>query len=138
MFRTYSELSKLKTFDERFKYLMLCGNVGVETFGYDRYINQLLYNDDRWKKTRRDVILRDNGCDLGINGFDIYGKIIVHHMNPVSLEDIENYIDELFDPEFLISTSMASHNGIHYSDLSAIQCRQPIERRKNDTCPWKR
>lgn len=136
--RRYSELKKLRTFKERFDYLKLNGSVGVETFGFDRILNQMLYQKDpRWKKARDKVIMRDNGCDLGMEDREIYGKIIVHHMNPIDEEDILNNEDYIFDPEYLISTSINTHNAIHYSDESILP-QNPIERSPNDTCPWKR
>lgn len=137
MIRTYSDLSKLKTFKERFAYLQLNGAVGRDTFGYDRYLNQILYRSQRWKKIRDSVIIRDNGCDLGVEGHEVYGRIIVHHMNVVTLEDIERESEFLFDPEFLISTTHNTHNAIHYGDESLL-ITAPVERCMNDTCPWRR
>jgi hypothetical protein len=127
----------LPTFLERYHYLRLGGTVGAETFGFDRYLNQLLYQSQKWKDARDFVIIRDNGCDLGIEDRDIGGKIYVHHMNPVTLEDIEKESEFLFDPEFLISTSHTTHNAIHYGDESLLLL-DPIERTINDTCPWRR
>lgn len=137
MVRTYSELSKLKTFKERFNYLKLNGKVGEDTFGFDRYLNQLFYKSDEWQKIRDDVIIRDNGCDLGINGRDIRGTIIIHHMNPISIDDIKLRSDYLLNPEYLITTVLSTHNAIHYgsSDLLELEI---TSRRKNDTCPWKK
>ena len=135
--RTYSELKALTTFEERFEYLRLNGEVGKETFGFDRYINQLFYQRSKeWKKIRDHIILRDNGCDLGIDGYEIWGRPIVHHMNPVSVEDIESVSEYLLNPEYLILTSHATHNAIHYGD-EKLMVTSPIERTKNDTCPWK-
>lgn len=135
--RTYSELITLPTFEERFNYLKLDGSVGKETFGYDRYINQLLYQrNPRWKKARDKVIIRDNGCDLGVEGFEIFGKIIVHHMNPITMDDILNDRDWIYDPEYLICTVHNTHNAIHYGDEKLLMTA-PIVRTKNDTCPWK-
>lgn len=135
--RTYSELSKLSTFKDRYNYLRLSGNVGEETFGYKRYLNQLLYQRSRdWRAARDKVIIRDNGCDLGVEGYEIYGSIIVHHMNPITLDDILNESDYIFDPEFLICTTHITHNAIHYSDESLL-VTDPIVRTKNDTCPWR-
>lgn len=133
--RTYSELSKLTSFIDRFNYLKLSGTVGEETFGFDRYLNQILYRSQRWKSVRNYVILRDNGCDLGVEGFEIPGRIIVHHMNPITLLDITTESEFLMDPEFLISTVHNTHNAIHYGDESLL-VTAPIERRPNDTCPW--
>lgn len=137
MLRTYSELSRLHTFKERFEYLRLDGIVGAETFGFDRYLNQIFYNSDEWKAVRKTVIIRDNGCDLGIKGYDIHGKIIVHHMNPFSIDDVLHRKEELLDPEFLISTVLNTHNAIHYGDESLLPSA-PIVRTKNDTCPWRK
>lgn len=137
MIRTYTELSKLKTFEERFRYLKLDGIVGQETFGFDRYLNQVFYRSAKWKSVRNKVIVRDNGCDLGIEGHEIYGRIIIHHMNPLTLKDIERESEFLLDPEYLISTIHGTHNAIHYGDESLL-ITAPIERTKNDTCPWKR
>lgn len=135
--RTYFELSRLNTFKERYNYLRLTGTVGEATFGFDRYLNQVLYRSQRWKRSRDAVIIRDNGCDLGIEGHEIYGKILVHHMNPITIDDIEREDDILFDPEFLISTTHNTHNAIHYGDEKLILV-EPIVRSKNDTCPWRR
>ena len=135
--RTYSELITLPTFKERFNYLKLDGAVGKETFGYDRYINQQLYQrNPRWKKARDIVIIRDNGCDLGIEGFEIFGKVIIHHMNPITMDDILNDRDWIYDPEYLICTVHNTHNAIHYGDEKQL-ITAPIVRTKNDTCPWK-
>ncbi|MBR5780354.1 MAG: hypothetical protein IKY27_00430 [Bacteroidales bacterium] len=135
--RTYSELIGLPTFEERFRYLKLSGRVGEETFGRDRYINQLLYQRNRdWKHIRNEVIIRDNGCDLGCEGHEIHGLIIVHHMNPITIEDVLNLDPKVFDPEFLISTMHRTHNAIHYGNADLL-ITAPIERRKNDTCPWR-
>lgn len=135
--RTYSELIQLPTFEERFRYLSLDGKVGAETFGYDRYINQVFYQRSKeWRSIRDFVIIRDNGCDLGVEGYDIFGKIIVHHMNPISIEDIERESEFLLDPDYLICVTHNTHNAIHYGDESLI-FKSPIERTKNDTCPWK-
>ena len=135
--RTYSELKKLESMDDRFEYLRLNGTVGRSTFGYDRYINQTLYNDPRYKSARDVVILRDDGCDLGIKGYKIQEKLTVHHMNPLTLEDIQQMKPEIFDPEYLICSSPNTHQAVHYGDKSLLP-KLPIERRKNDTCPWKR
>lgn len=137
--KTYSELSKLTTFEERYEYLRLQGRVGEETFGFDRYINQFFYQRSKeWKSIREFVIVRDNGCDLGIEGYEIRGnsRIIIHHMNPISMEDIVYRSDILLDPEFLISTTHNTHNAIHYGDSSLLS-RAPIERLPFDTCPWR-
>ena len=137
MIRTYSELSSIKTFDERFEYLKLGGFVGEETFGFNRYINQKFYQSYEWKRVRREVIIRDNGCDLGVDSYEINKGIIIHHMNPITKDDIANITEYLLNPEYLITTMLMTHNAIHYGDVSLIQSI-PIERAKNDTCPWKR
>ena len=136
MIRTYSELMAYNTFIDRYNYLKLNGQIGVETFGLDRYINQALYKSQRWLETRRKVIIRDKGCDLAIPEFEIADRVIIHHMNPITLEDIEEERDYVFDPEFLISTSFRTHNAIHYGDESLL-LKLPIERSANDMCPWK-
>lgn len=134
--RTYSELKRLATFEERFEYLRLRGEVGKDTFGFDRYLNQIFYKTPEWISVRDFVIVRDNGCDLGLPGYEIHGSILVHHMNPITLEDILSHSDFLLDPEYLISTVLRTHNAIHYGDKSLLS-NTPIERRKNDTCPWR-
>ena len=135
--RTYSELIILPTFEERFEYLRLDGKVGEDTFGFDRYLNQLFYRSQEWKKIRDYVIIRDNACDLGVEGHDIYSKVLIHHMNPITARDIEKRTDLLLDPEYLICTTHNTHNAIHYGDENLI-IKVPIVRTKNDTCPWKR
>ena len=135
--KTYSELIKLPTFEERFQYLKLSGAVGKETFGFDRYLNQNFYRSAAWKRVRDQVIVRDNGCDLGIDDRIIYGKILIHHMNPINDRDILDLTDILLNPEYLICVSHLTHNAIHYSDESLLPS-EPIVRFKNDTCPWKR
>lgn len=134
--RTYSELITLPTFEERFRYLKLNGVVGEETFGFDRWINQKFYKDPEWLAVRDKVIIRDNGCDLGIEGREIYSRIIIHHMNPIRKEDILNRTKFLLDPEYLICTIKATHDAIHYGD-ERLLLREPIERHKNDMCPWR-
>lgn len=135
--RTYSELITLPTFEERFRYLKLDGAVGQDTFGFDRIFNQRFYKSREWKRVRDIVIARDMGCDLGIEDREIYGNILIHHLNPISLEDLENHTDYLLNPEYLICTTHATHNAIHYGDESLL-VTAPIERTKNDTCPWRR
>ena len=134
--RTYSELITFSTFEERFKYLQLNGQVGESTFGFDRYMNQVFYRSQKWKSIRDFVIIRDCGCDLGVEGYDIHGKIIIHHMNPLSMRDIETESDFLLNPDFLICTTHNTHNAIHYGDENLL-VNAPIERTKNDTCPWR-
>ena len=135
--RTYSELIKLPTFEERFEYLNLNGIVSQLTFGSERYLNQMFYTSDEWRRLRREIILRDEGCDLGIDGFDIHSKIIIHHMNPIREEDILQHSEYLINPEYLICTSLRTHNAIHYGDKQQVTYH-PIERKPNDTCPWRR
>ena len=135
--KRYSELILLHTFEERYKYLQLNGVIGDETFGFDRYINQMFYRSQEWKQVRDYVIIRDNGCDLGIEGHEIRGKILIHHMNPIGIKDIQQVNKFLLDPEYLITTMLSTHNAIHYGDESLL-VTDPIERSKNDTCPWKR
>lgn len=134
--RTYSELIRLSTFEERYRYLRLSGLVGAETFGFDRFINQDFYRSREWKAVRDFVIVRDNGCDLAMKGYDIHGKILIHHMNPVTIKDIQENSAFLMEPEYLISTTLSTHNAIHYGDESLL-IQEPIKRSKNDTCPWK-
>lgn len=134
--RTYSELITLPTFHERFEYLVLSGRVGQATFGVDRYLNQNFYRSREWRHTRNDIIVRDCGCDLGIYGREIYDAVYVHHMNPVTMEDIENNYDLLFDPEFLICTSYNTHQGITFGNKNHL-LTLPQERRKGDTTLWK-
>lgn len=135
--KTYSELITLPTFKERFQYLKLDGVVGEETFGFDRYLNQIFYQSYEWRKIRDLVIIRDNGCDLGIEGREIRGKILIHHMNPISKSDILNRSEFLLNPEYLICTYKNTHDAIHYGDESILY-QEPIERTKYDTCPWRK
>lgn len=136
--RSYSELITFETFEERYRYLRLDGVVGEQTFGFDRFINQYLYQrSQRWKEVRRKVIMRDNGCDLGVEGYDIGGRIIIHHMNVLTMEDILDERDWIFDPEYLISTSHNTHNAIHYGNEDLL-VKGPITRQANDTCPWRK
>ena len=135
--RTYSELIKLPTFEERFQYLKLDGDVGVETFGFDRYLNQAFYSSDEWKSILNQVIIRDNGCDLGIEGREIYKRIIIHHMNPITKEDLLYRTEYLLNPEYMICTMKNTHDAIHYGDENLL-FKDPIERKPNDTCPWRR
>lgn len=136
--KSYSELSKLKTYEERFEYLQLKGSVGIETFGFDRYLNQALYKSPEWKKTRNQVLMRDNGCDLGISGREICSHAIIHHMNPITEKQIEERDPEIFNPEYLITVTHKTHNAIHYGDNSVLQRINPKEDRKpGDTCLWR-
>lgn len=134
--KTYSELILLPTFEERFKYLQLNGRVGDDTFGFDRYINQKFYRSAEWKRIRDLVIMRDNGCDLALEGYEIYGRILIHHMNPITVKDVELSTEYLMNPEYLICVTHNTHNAIHYGDEKLIN-KGPIVRTKNDTCPWK-
>lgn len=134
--RTYSELITFPTFEERFKYLQLKGIVGEKTFGFDRYLNQLFYKDPEWLSVRDKVILRDNGCDLGMEDRAVGSRILVHHMNPITKKDILSRSDYLLNPEYLICTMKNTHDAIHYGDESPL-FKNPIERRRNDTCPWR-
>lgn len=136
MIKTYSELITLPTFEERFRYLELDGQVGDETFGFDRYLNQKFYRSAEWKKVRQEVILRDGGCDLGVEDRPIFGKVLIHHINPVSIDAIKQKEDWVLDPEFLICTCKRTHDAIHYSDESILFV-EPIERTPNDTCLWR-
>lgn len=134
--RTYSELIRLPTFEERFRYLKLDGLVGKDTFGFDRYLNQEFYRSKEWKEVRDFVIVRDNGCDLGMDGYEIVGRIYIHHMNPITVNDIVHSSDFLLNPDYLICVSHNTHNAIHYGDEDLL-VTAPVERRKNDTCPWR-
>lgn len=136
LIRTYSELIKFPTLEERYKYLRIGGKVGEDTFGYDRLINQIFYRSQEWKDTRREIILRDNACDLGVDGYDILGRVIIHHMNLVTKEDILSKKEWLMDPEYLVCVSIGTHNAIHYGDESKLPI-SPIPRCRNDTCLWK-
>lgn len=136
--RTYSELIKLKTFEERFEYLKLDGLVGEDTFGFDRYLNQMFYKTKEWRDIRRYVIIRDNGCDLAIPDREIINDpILIHHINPISKEDILNRSDFLLNPEYLICTINKTHKALHYGSIDFLFNQEPITRFKNDTCPWK-
>ena len=134
--RTYSELKNLDSFEERFNYLKINGQVGGTTFGSKRYLNQLLYKSQEWMSVRDKAIIRDEGCDLGIPGRDIGGKVLVHHINPITIEDILNNNPKVFDLENLITTSHITHEAIHYGDENLL-IKDPIIRTANDTCPWK-
>ena len=137
MIRTYSELILLPSFIERYRYLRIAGTVGKETFGFDRYLNQIFYKSDEWLEIRDYVIDRDNGCDLGVDGFDIEGRILIHHMNPISKEDILRRSKFLLDPEYLITTVKNTHDAIHFGNEDLLYTGI-VERAPNDMCPWKR
>ncbi len=134
--KCYSELVRLPTFKERYEYLRLNGVVGKETFGFDRYMNQFFYRSSEWRRIRDLVITRDNGCDLGIPGREIFSRILIHHMNPIEPEDIRSHSEIILDPEYLITTIHDTHLAIHYGDEHQL-LQEPVERRPNDTCPWK-
>ena len=134
--KTYRELRRLETFEERFEYLKLGGAVGRSTFGFDRYLNQRLYQSRAWKLTRRDIIIRDQSCDLGVPDRKIFSGLLIHHINPITALDIEEGADCIFDPDNLICTTTDTHNAIHFGD-SSLLLRLPQERRKGDTSPWK-
>lgn len=133
--RTYSELMSIDSFEERYEYLRIGGVVGRSTFGFDRYLNQMLYTSDRWLAVRDEVIIRDNGCDLADEDHEISSAIYVHHMNPLTPEDIEEMNDDIFNPEFLICTSLNTHNAIHFGDESLLP-KPPVQRRPGDTKLW--
>ena len=134
--RTYSELITIPTFEERFEYLQLKGSVGKDTFGYDRYLNQVLYRSLEWKRLRNQIIIRDGGCDLACDGYDIYDKVLIHHLNPITVEDVLARSRKVFDPDNLVCVSHNTHNAIHYGDVDLL-VTGPIIRTKNDTCPWR-
>ncbi len=137
MIRTYRELITLPTFKERFEYLKLTGAVGKATFGYDRYLNQNFYRSNEWRTLRNEIITRDCGCDMGLTGYDIRGRIIIHHMNPITDDDILNVTEYLANPDFLVCVSHDTHNAIHYGNEDIIRTKEYVERQPNDTCPWK-
>lgn len=140
MIRTYSELIIIPTFEERFEYLRLDGEVCKETFGFDRVFNQMFYTSKEWRNFRHKIIVRDNGCDLGVEGYEIPNgvKMIIHHLNPISIEDIQRSTKLLMDPENSISTILQTHNAIHYGDADQLPKNSFIERSLNDTCPWRK
>lgn len=137
MIRSYTELSQISDYEARYRYLKLRGRVGDETFGFDRIFNQMFYRSGEWQRVRRDIIVRDCGCDMGVSGHEIGGRIVIHHMNPIGINDIRNSTEYLLNPEYLICVSENTHKAIHYGDENLID-RPLIERRPNDTCPWKR
>lgn len=134
--KSYSKLMQFETHEERFRYLKINGKVGVATFGSDRYLNQLLYTSPEWREFRRKILIRDNGCDMACEGFDIDSYAVVHHINPITVEDVVNRNPMIFDPENVITVSSNTHRAIHYGDESLL-VSGPIERTKNDTCPWR-
>lgn len=133
--RRYSELSQLETFEERYEYLKLDGVVGASTFGFDRWVNQQFYRSWEWRRVRDEVIVRDNGCDLGIEGYELYSNLLIHHMNPVTIDDIRDGAQWILDPNFLITTSKRTHNAIHYGDATLLP-KDPVIRRSGDTTLW--
>lgn len=135
MIRRYSELRRLDTFEDRFEYLKLRGGVGEKTFGFERYLNQQFYRSAEWKRTRQIVIARDNGLDLGFEGYEIYDRIIIHHMNPMTIEDVESGSDDILNPEYLITTTHMTHNAIHYGDIGLIP-KPLVARQPGDTKLW--
>lgn len=136
--RTYTEMSKLPTFAERFEYLKLNGAVGASTFGKERYLNQVFYQSPEWKHARNVVIQRDGGNDLGVDGCPI-ARGVIHHMNPITAEDITNRNPDIFNPEYLVLVSFGTHNDIHFADAAYTKAMQlPVERKPNDTCPWRK
>ena len=134
--KTYSELITIPTFEERFEYLQLKGSVGKDTFGYDRHLNQVLYRSPEWKRLRNQIIIRDCGCDLACEGYDIHSKVLIHHLNPITVEDVLARSRKVFDPDNLVCVSHNTHNAIHYGDVDLLAIG-PIIRTKNDTCPWR-
>ena len=135
--KSYSKLIRLPTFLERYRYLKIGGRIGEDTFGFDRYLNQTLYRSVEWKRFRREIIVRDEGRDLGCDGYEIVGNILVHHLNPITVRDINNRDPKIFDPENVVCVSHNTHNAIHYGDESLL-ITEPIERTPYDTCPWKK
>lgn len=136
--RTYSELVRLPTFKQRYEYLRLEGTVGEDTFGFDRYLNQMFYKSKEWLRIRDEVIIRDHGCDLGLEGYEINDRILIHHMNPITKADILERSESLLNPEYLISTMKRTHDAIHYGSYETLVDNFVIERTENDTCPWRR
>lgn len=135
--KTYSELITSPTFEERFLYLKLDGSVGKETFGFKRWLNQEFYHSDQWLQFRDEIIIRDEGCDLGMPGYEIFGPVLIHHLNPITYEDILNQSPCVFDPENAVCTKLNTHNAIHYGDESLLVL-PPVQRTQNDTCPWRK
>lgn len=136
MIKSYDALILLDTIEDRYNYLRIGGGVGRETFGFDRYLNQGFYQSMEWKRVRDEVISRDNGCDLGLEGYEINGRILIHHMNPIQPDQIKFFDPDILDPDFLISCSHKTHNAIHYGDENLLP-RRIVERRPNDTIPWR-
>ena len=135
--KSYKEMSRLKTFEERYNYLRLKGAVGQDTFGFDRFINQQFYRSAEWNRVRNEVIVRDNGCDLGVPDRPIHGRIIIHHMNPIKKEDFDQNPDYLLNSDYLVCVSHNTHNAIHYGDENLLP-KEWTPRQPNDTCPWRK
>ena len=133
--RSYRELSRFPTFEERYRYLRLQGQVGKDTFGFDRYLNQALYSSTEWKRFRREILIRDDGCDLGVPDRLIQGKVLIHHINPLTVEDVERRSSVIFDPDNVICVSHTTHQAIHYGDENLLP-KDPVIRRPGDHCPW--
>lgn len=136
--KTYNEMISLPTFEQRFEYLKLHGQVGSDTFGFDRYLNQVFYHSPEWRSVRREVIIRDNGCDLACPDLEIFGRIYIHHMNPIQPNEIEDRKDDILNPNYLVCVSHDTHNAIHYGDSRYLQKKTYMERTRNDTCPWRK
>lgn len=136
--KTYNEMISLPTFEQRFEYLKLHGQVGSDTFGFDRYLNQVFYHSPEWRSVRREVIIRDNGCDLACPDLEIFGRIYIHHMNPIRPNEIEDRKDDILNPNYLVCVSHDTHNAIHYGDSRYLQNKTYTERTRNDTCPWRK
>ena len=136
MIRTYTELIQIPTFEERYRYLQLHGTIGEETFGFKRWLNQEFYHSDEWLRFRDKIIIRDGGCDLAVEGFEIFSSIIIHHLNPITYEDILDRNSCVFDMNNVVCTKFSTHNAIHYGDENLLT-KPPVERRRNDTCPWR-
>lgn len=135
MIKKYSDLRRIETLEERFRYLKLQGQVGSTTFGFDRYLNQRFYTSHEWRQVRSHVIVRDSGCDLGVDGHEIHDRIYIHHMNPMTVSDLTEFNNEILEPEYLISVSLRTHNAIHYGDESQLP-KPLVERRRGDTKLW--
>lgn len=136
--KNYEELTQLSTYEDRFKYLQTTNKVGTETFGFDRYLNQQFYKSKEWEKVRNEVIIRDNGCDMGLKGYPIKGRCIIHHINPLTLEDVQNNSEKMLDPNNLVLVSKSTHDAIHYGDDTVVKEKKVVERVPFDTCPWRK
>ena len=135
MTRSYTELRRIENFEDRYHYLALKESVGKSTFGFDRYINQKFYTSKQWRDLRHNIIARDNGCDLGVDGYEIHNRLIIHHMNPMSFDDISRGDSNILDPRFLITTTLRTHNAIHFGDERLLP-KVFVERSANDTNLW--